>query len=98
MPNEEDVREGVRMAKIAVYIGDMVKYGRRDRDMVMSKARRDLDWERQFDLALYGDAARAIRDSRKPASERSCTMCGAYCAMENSNSCFKDVLEKSPKR
>ena len=98
LPNEEDVREGVRMAKIAVHIGDMVKYGRRDRDMAMSKARRDLDWERQFELALYGDTARAIRDSRKPASERSCTMCGAYCAMENSNACFKDVLEKSPKK
>ncbi len=98
LPNEEDVREGVRMAKVAVYIGDMIKYNRRDRDREMSKARRDLDWERQFELALYGDAARAIRDSRKPANERSCTMCGSYCAMENSNACFKDILDKSPKK
>lgn len=98
LPNEADVREGVRMAKVAVYIGDMIKYGRRDRDRDIAKARRDLDWERQFELALFGDTARAIRDSRKPSTERSCTMCGAYCAMEGSSDCFRDVLEKSTKK
>lgn len=98
LPNEEDVRQGVRVCKIAAYIGDTVKYGRRDRDRDIAKARRDLDWERQFGLALYGDTAREIRAGRQPKRERSCTMCGAYCAMENVNVCFKDVLEKSPKR
>jgi len=98
LPHEEDVREGVRICKIAAYIGDMVKYGRRDRDRDLAKARRDLDWERQFALALYGDTARAIRESRQPAEERSCTMCGAYCALENVNSCFREELERSPKK
>ncbi|MFC1591962.1 phosphomethylpyrimidine synthase ThiC [Thermodesulfobacteriota bacterium] len=98
LPNEQDVREGVRMAKIAVYIGDMVKYGRRDKDMQIAKARRDLRWDDQFDLALYGDVARGIRESRRPASERSCTMCGEFCAIENVNECFKEDLEKSPKK
>lgn len=98
LPNEDDVREGVRMCRIAAYIGDMIKYGRRDRDREIAKARRDLDWERQFELALYGDTARLIRESRKPQKERSCTMCGAYCAMENVNICFRDELEKSPKK
>ena len=98
LPDENDVREGVRLAKVAVHIGDMVKYGRRSRDLEMSKARRDLDWEKQFKLALYGDTARAIRDSRKPENERSCTMCGAYCAMDSANDCFRDILEKSVKK
>jgi len=98
LPHEEDVREGVRICKIAAYIGDMVKYGRRDRDRDLAKARRDLDWERQFALALYGDTARAIRESRQPAEERSCTMCGAYCALENVNSCFREELERGPKK
>jgi phosphomethylpyrimidine synthase len=98
LPNEEDVREGVRMSKIAVYIGDMVKYGRRDRDREISKARRDLKWDEQFELALYGDVARSIRDSRKPEKERSCTMCGSFCAIDNANIFFKEELEKGPKK
>ena len=98
LPNEDDVREGVRTAKIAVYIGDMIKYGRRERDRDISKARRDLDWEKQFSLALYGDTAAAVRASRKPTSERSCTMCGSFCSMDNCNSYFAGDLAKSPQK
>jgi 5-hydroxybenzimidazole synthase len=98
LPNADDVREGVRTAKIAVYIGDMIKYGRRERDRDISRARRDLDWEKQFSLALYGDTAAAVRESRKPASERSCTMCGSFCSMDNCNGYFAEDLAKSPKK
>ncbi|MCX8043524.1 MAG: phosphomethylpyrimidine synthase ThiC [Desulfobacterota bacterium] len=98
LPNEDDVREGVRMCKIAAYIGDMIKYGKREKDREIAKARRDLDWERQFEIALYGDTARSIRESRKPHKERSCTMCGAYCAMDNVNIFFKDALERGGKK
>jgi phosphomethylpyrimidine synthase len=98
LPNEDDVREGVRAAKIAVYIGDMIKYGRRERDRDISRARRDIDWEKQFALALYGDTAAAVRASRKPSSERSCTMCGSFCAMDNCNAYFTEDLAKSPKK
>ena len=46
---------GVKAAKVAAYIGDMNKYPDkgRERDKLMSKARRDLDWRKQFDLALF---------------------------------------------
>jgi phosphomethylpyrimidine synthase len=98
LPNADDVREGVRTAKIAVYIGDMIKYGRRERDRDISRARRDLDWEKQFSLALYGDTAAAVRESRKPTSERSCTMCGSFCSMDNCNSYFTEDLAQSPKK
>jgi phosphomethylpyrimidine synthase len=98
LPNADDVREGVRTAKIAVYIGDMIKYGRRERDRDISRARRDLDWEKQFALALYGDTAAAVRASRKPSSERSCTMCGSFCSMDNCNAYFAEDLAKSPKK
>jgi len=98
LPNADDVREGVRTAKIAVYIGDMIKYGRRERDRDISRARRDIDWEKQFSLALYGDTAAAVRASRKPTSERSCTMCGSFCAMDNCNAYFTEDLAKSPKK
>ncbi len=94
LPNEEDVAQGVKAAKIAAYIGDMNKYpdkGRR-RDMAISKARRDLDWEKQFQLALYPEDARAIRASRTPEDEATCTMCGDFCASRGAGKLFAGDL------
>ncbi len=90
LPNEEDVRLGVKAAKIAAYIGDMNKYPERgrERDKAMSKARRDLDWQKQFDLALYPDDAKAIRASRTPEDEATCTMCGDFCASRGAGKLF----------
>jgi phosphomethylpyrimidine synthase len=95
LPTEQDVRDGVKAAKIAAYIGDMNKYpekGRR-RDKEMSKARRDLDWEKQFSLALYPDDARAIRASRVPDDEATCTMCGDFCASRGAGKLFAGDLK-----
>jgi 5-hydroxybenzimidazole synthase len=90
LPNEEDVRTGVKAAKIAAYIGDMNKYPERSRqrDKEMSKARRDLDWQRQFELALYPEDAAAIRASRTPEDEKTCTMCGDFCASRGAGKLF----------
>ncbi len=94
LPTEEDVRVGVKTAKIAVYIGDMNKYKEsgRVRDKAMSKARRDSDWEKQFSYALFEEDARAIRNTRQPHNNRTCTMCGEFCANEGSSRLFKDDL------
>jgi phosphomethylpyrimidine synthase len=94
LPTEEDVRVGVKTAKIAVYIGDMNKYKEsgRVRDKEMSKARRDSDWEKQFSYALFEDDAREIRNTRQPNNERTCTMCGEFCANEGSSRLFKNDL------
>jgi phosphomethylpyrimidine synthase len=94
LPTEEDVCIGVKAAKIAVYIGDMNKYkeSKRIRDREISKARRDSDWEKQFECALFKEDARAIRNSREPKNERTCTMCGEFCANEGSSRLFKDDL------
>ena len=90
LPNEDDVRLGVKAAKIAAYIGDMNKYPEkgRQRDKEMSKARRDLNWERQFELALYPEDAKAIRGSRTPEDEKTCTMCGDFCASRGAGKLF----------
>ena len=90
LPNEDDVRLGVKAAKIAAYIGDMNKYPEkgRQRDKEMSKARRDLNWERQFELALYPEDAAAIRGSRTPEDEQTCTMCGDFCASRGAGKLF----------
>ena len=69
----------------------------RERDKEMSKARRDLDWEKQFDLALYPEEAMAIRTSRTPEDEDSCTMCGNFCAAKGAGKLFADDLKQSVK-
>jgi phosphomethylpyrimidine synthase len=92
LPNDEDVRIGVKAAKIAAHIGDMNKYKDKERfrgwDKDMSLARRDLDWDRQFSIAMFGDEARRIRKNRTPLEEKTCTMCGSFCALSNANRYF----------
>ena len=95
LPNEQDVIDGVKAAKVAAYIGDMNKYPEkaRARDKAMSKARRDLDWQKQFELALFPEDARAIRASRTPEDERTCTMCGDFCASRGAGKLFAGDLK-----
>jgi phosphomethylpyrimidine synthase len=51
----------------------------------MSKARRELDWETMFSLAIDPEKARRYRASSRPTEEDSCTMCGKMCAVRNVN-------------
>ncbi len=99
LPNEQDVIEGVRVARVGAYIGDTAKYPdkMRTRDMLMSKARRDLDWDGQFAHALFPEEARAIRDSRSPSDRDVCTMCGEFCANKGSFSLFGHLLDRTRK-
>jgi len=82
LPTPEEVYEGVISSRIAAHVGDMVKLKRRDADLEMGHARRDLDWERQFAVAINPERARAIRAERMPADTDGCTMCGDYCALK----------------
>ncbi|MCK4937902.1 MAG: phosphomethylpyrimidine synthase ThiC [Methanosarcinales archaeon] len=82
LPNVEDVRTGVITSRIAAHIGDMIKLGKRDQDLAMARARRDLDWEKMYELAIDPEHARHIRDSRAPDDNEACTMCGNYCALK----------------
>ena len=95
LPNEQDVIDGVKAARVAAYIGDMNKYPERgrQRDKTMSKARRDLDWQKQFELAIFPEDARAIRASRTPEDEKTCTMCGDFCASRGAGELFKGDLK-----
>lgn len=85
LPNEEDVAIGVRTARLAAHIGDVVKLkGRADlRDKQLSKDRRDFKWDKQFQNLLFPGVAREIMDSRKSMSEKGCSMCGEFCALKN---------------
>ena len=97
LPNKGDVIEGVRAARIAAHVGDMVKLGTKDRDRDMAKARRDLRWEDQYKLGFFNKKAQEIRNSRYPEEADTCTMCGSFCALDNVNQYFEDDLKKGIK-
>ncbi|MCX5863808.1 MAG: phosphomethylpyrimidine synthase ThiC [Deltaproteobacteria bacterium] len=93
LPNEADVREGVRATRLAARIGDLARYPeRREQEKQMAIARRDTNWDRQMELMMFPEAARKIRESRTPENSRTCTMCGDFCAMERGISLFKDDI------
>ena len=87
LPTVEDVKEGIIASKIAAHAADIAKGvpGAKDWDHQMGEARRELDWEKQFDLAIDGDKARRYRAESKPEKEDTCTMCGKMCAVRNIN-------------
>jgi phosphomethylpyrimidine synthase len=89
LPTEANVREGVRVTRLAVHIGDLSKYPeRRERDRQAAMARRDMRWQDLQDLLLFPEVARAIRDSSRPEQSKTCTMCGDFCAMKKGMELF----------
>jgi phosphomethylpyrimidine synthase len=93
LPNEDDVREGVRATRLAARIGDIAKYPeRRDLEKRVALARRDSDFEEYFKLSMFPEKMHEVRNSRKPDNEATCTMCGDFCAMERGFTLFKDDI------
>jgi phosphomethylpyrimidine synthase len=85
LPDVEDVKIGVISARIAAHAGDIAKGipGAMDWDVEMAKARENLDWERQFELAIDPETARKYRSERRPLEdEKTCTMCGSLCSIK----------------
>ena len=97
LPFPEDVREGVMAARVAVHIGDMIKFGRKDKDKEMSKARRNMDWKKQFSLAIDPERALEIKAKRGNGDESTCTMCGSFCANRILSGMFVGDMEGSDK-
>ncbi|HCD43211.1 MAG TPA: thiamine biosynthesis protein ThiC [Lachnoclostridium sp.] len=87
LPDEADVKEGIIAARIAAHAADIAKgiRGAKDWDHKMSDARKRLDWETMFQLAIDPEKARRYRASSKPEKEDTCSMCGNFCAMKNMN-------------
>ncbi|MFH1942318.1 MAG: phosphomethylpyrimidine synthase ThiC [bacterium] len=84
LPNLEDVREGVVATRIAAHAADIAKGlpGAMDWDIDMSKARKDLDWDKQIALSMDPERARKLREEGKPRTNDVCSMCGEYCAIK----------------
>ena len=82
LPDVEDVRQGVIASRIAAHAGDIVKgvKGAKEWDEKMSRARKGFDWTTQAELSLDPELSRRVHN-KIPTTERTCSMCGKYCAM-----------------
>lgn len=91
LPDKDDIKEGIIAARIAAHAADIAKgiKGAREWDNKMSEARRDLDWDRMFSLAIDPEKPRKYRDSSRPENEDSCSMCGKMCAVRTVNKVLK---------
>ena len=87
LPDLDDMREGIIASKIAAHAADIAKgvRGAREIDDKMADARRVLDWDKMFELALDPEKPKAYRASSVPREENTCTMCGEQCAVKNMN-------------
>lgn len=83
LPSIEDVKEGIVAFKIAAHSANIAKGFKKplEKDIEMSIARRDLDWEKMISLSIDPEKAREYR-STYPSD--TCSMCGKLCAVKNS--------------
>ena len=93
LPSVDDIKEGTIVTKIAAHVADIVKEGQRERarglDDEMAYARRNLDWKKQFEIAMTAEEAQRIRN-RRPSESDACSICGDLCAIKM----VKECLEK----
>lgn len=99
LPNLEDMKEGIVACKIAAHAGDIAKgvNGARERDNEMGKARKDLDWDKMFEIAIDSEKPKRYREESLPQHSDTCTMCGKMCAVRNMKKVLKgedvDILK-----
>lgn len=93
LPGIDDIREGTIVTKIAAHAIDLVKPGVRERALSMNQkmalARRNLDWDAQFEYAIDSKLARSIHETRISGGD-ACSMCGELCAIR----VMKEALRK----
>lgn len=87
LPDARDVVDGVVASRIAAHAGDISKAvpGARERDDEMARARKTLDWDAQFRLAIDPERPRRLRDEREGTPDKECSMCGVLCALRQAD-------------
>lgn len=92
LPNLRDVKEGVIASRIAAHAADVAKGIDSEMDRAMSEARKDFDWEKQFQMAIDPDRAKKLRSERPSESDpETCSMCSDYCALKTVKNYLKNV-------
>jgi phosphomethylpyrimidine synthase len=98
LPNRDDVHQGIIAYKIAAHAADVARHrpGARDRDDALSRARYTFDWNKQFELSLDPETARAMHDETLPQEgykdAHFCSMCGPkFCSMNISQIAHQEM-------
>jgi len=92
LPNREDVKQGIIAYKIAAHAADLARH-RPVRGIVTMRCRGRVytfDWNKQFELSLDPETARAMHDETLPEEgfkdAAFCSMCGPkFCSMNHSS-------------
>ncbi len=96
LPDAGDIKEGTIVTRIAAHAADLVKEGVRERarasDREMALARRELDWSRQFGLAIDSEKAKEIHARSRNVD--TCSMCGELCSIKM----MREVMKKESNR
>ena len=84
LPSIEDVKEGLIAFRIAAHAADIARGvpGAIERDHEISRRRKAMDWQGQFDLAIDREKCLAYRAEAMAHNIESCTMCGSFCPMK----------------
>ena len=92
LPNPDDVRQGIIASKIAAHAADIAKHipYARDIDDKMADARKNFEWNMQWECSLDSETPKKIRENRKPEIEESCSMCGKFCAVRSMNKALNE--------
>jgi phosphomethylpyrimidine synthase len=85
LPDVNDVKEGLITARIAAHAADIANGIPHaiEWDHAMSKARKELDWEKMYELAIDEEKAREYRKNTNDME--ACSMCGDMCPMKRAN-------------
>lgn len=83
LPSVDDVKEGIIAFKIAAHSANIAKGFKKplEKDIKMSIARRELDWDSMLSICIDPDKAKRYRSSYP---NDTCSMCGNLCAVKNS--------------
>jgi phosphomethylpyrimidine synthase len=94
LPTPDDVRDGTIASKIAAHAADLARGLDSEHDLEVAKARKALDWEKQFGHVLDPDKAKLYRSRRKSQEKEVCSMCGELCAIKIVKDYLKDKSSK----
>lgn len=101
LPNLEDVRQGCIAYKISAHAADVARgrNGARDWDDELSKARYAFDWNKQFELSMDPETAKAYHDETLPddgyKDAAFCSMCGPkFCSMNIDQHTMKEKVHE----
>jgi phosphomethylpyrimidine synthase len=82
LPTPEDVKDGLMASKIAAHAADIARGRSMAKDDEMAHARKELDWERMYRVAMDPEKAKAYRSRGHLEDTNGCEMCGDVCAIK----------------